>query len=318
MISTIPSNFANVVTPFAPIGRQPVGEETPDLKNSTLKPLEASPETARKENRRSPDERAGEPGERERLELGRGIQEPSSGQLTNSDSANLNATEASIDSRRADQKALERELEQRRQQEIIKEVRQLAARDREVRAHEQAHAAVGGQYAGAPTYEFIRGPDGVSYAVAGEVSIDASEVPNDPQATLEKAQQVRRAAYAPAEPSVADRRVAAEASQMEAEARSELRQQQLENARARVAGDAERGEGVIAAAVSSEPNANAGEAVAEEPSPVGSSGSENAESVTNVTDIKSIDGSIDISRRLIESGAQPNPFPPGQLFNQQA
>ena len=39
-------------------------------------------------------------------------------------------------------------------------VAEMAARDREVRAHEQAHARVGGQYAGQPTYSYQEGPDG--------------------------------------------------------------------------------------------------------------------------------------------------------------
>ena len=107
---------------------------------------------------------------------------------------------------------------QAQEQEQIKE---LAARDREVRAHEQAHAAVGGQYAGAPRYEFERGPDGVRYAVGGEVSIDVSKAAT-PEETLRKAQIVRRAAMAPAEPSAQDRAVAAQASRLEAEAIREL------------------------------------------------------------------------------------------------
>src|SRR5690606_17518641 len=107
------------------------------------------------------------------------------------------------------------------------EIRELAARDREVRRHEQAHAAVGGKYARSPVYEFVRGPDGVRYAVAGEVSIDTSPAAGDPGATISKAQQIRRAASAPAAPSPQDRRVAAGAAVLEAEARIELRQQQL-------------------------------------------------------------------------------------------
>src|SRR5690606_27045580 len=118
--------------------------------------------------------------------------------------------------------AREAQLEQEQE-----EIRELAARDREVRRHEQAHAAVGGKYARSPVYEFVRGPDGVRYVVAGEVSIDTSPVAGDPEATISKAQQIRRAASAPAEPSPRDRRVAAEAAVMEAEARIELRQQQL-------------------------------------------------------------------------------------------
>ena len=68
----------------------------------------------------------------------------------------------------------------------------------------------------------------------GEVSIDTSPIPGDPEATIAKAQQIRRAANAPAEPSPQDRRVAAEASLMEADARAELRQERvIESERAR-------------------------------------------------------------------------------------
>ena len=78
-----------------------------------------------------------------------------------------------------------------------------------VRAHEQAHKAAAGAHAkGGPTYEYQSGPDGKRYAVGGEVQIDTSPVPNDPQATIQKMQQVQRAANAPAEPSSQDRRVA--------------------------------------------------------------------------------------------------------------
>lgn len=114
--------------------------------------------------------------------------------------------------------------EKRKQQEVQTEIKALAARDREVRAHEQAHVAAGGQYAGAATYEFKRGPDGVNYAVGGEVKISTSKE-NTPEATLRKAQIIRRAALAPAEPSPQDRRVAAMATRMEAQARAEIAQQ---------------------------------------------------------------------------------------------
>lgn len=112
-------------------------------------------------------------------------------------------------------------------------IRQLESRDREVRAHEQAHKSVGGQYTGAISYTYQRGPDGVNYAIGGEVSISVSPVQGDPQATIEKADTVRRAALAPAEPSAQDRSVAAQATQLKAEALSELNQQQAEEAAAR-------------------------------------------------------------------------------------
>lgn len=105
------------------------------------------------------------------------------------------------------------------QQAVIAELSKL---DREVRAHEQAHASVGGSYAGAPSLSYQRGPDGRLYAVSGEVSIDVSPVPNDPQATLEKALVIQRAALAPIDPSAADRRIAAKAVAIAGQARAEL------------------------------------------------------------------------------------------------
>lgn len=120
-------------------------------------------------------------------------------------------------------------LEQRRLDEQRREIIQLAARDREVRAHEQAHMAVGGQYAGAATYQFERGPDGINYAIGGEVPI-SSGAESTPQATIRKAQIVRRAALAPADPSPQDRQVAAQASKMEASARKELAEQNRQEA----------------------------------------------------------------------------------------
>lgn len=102
------------------------------------------------------------------------------------------------------------------------QIAELASRDRQVRAHEQAHAAAGGPYAGAPSYSYSRGPDGKRYAVAGEVGIDVAAVPNDPQATLAKMEVVLRAALAPAEPSAQDLRVAAQAQAQMLQARAEL------------------------------------------------------------------------------------------------
>ncbi|EZH78866.1 hypothetical protein AU05_18750, partial [Ectopseudomonas composti] len=110
--------------------------------------------------------------------------------------------------------------QEQRQQQL--EIADLVQSDREVRTHEQAHAAVGGQYAGAPTYSFKRGPDGQRYAVSGEVGIDTAPVPNDPEATLRKMEIVLRAALAPIEPSPQDLRVAALAQAQAAQARVEL------------------------------------------------------------------------------------------------
>lgn len=97
--------------------------------------------------------------------------------------------------------------------EDIELLKDLQARDREVRRHELAHQIVGGQFAGGASYTFERGPDGGRYAVAGEVPIDVGAIPGDPQATIEKMRKVRAAALAPAEPSAQDRAIAAQASQ---------------------------------------------------------------------------------------------------------
>ncbi|WP_151704014.1 putative metalloprotease CJM1_0395 family protein [Nitrincola alkalilacustris] len=116
----------------------------------------------------------------------------------------------------------EREREERRVTE------ELAQRDREVRQHEMAHKAAAGSYAGMVRYEFERGPDGQLYAVGGEVSIDTSAVPDDPEATLEKAEIVLRAALAPVDPSPQDLRVAASARSMAMEARAEIQRREAE------------------------------------------------------------------------------------------
>jgi hypothetical protein len=105
----------------------------------------------------------------------------------------------------------------------------LKARDREVRAHEQAHLAAAGPYAkGPPSFEFQTGPDGQPYAVGGEVQIDTSKVAGNPRATLVKAQTIKRAANAPRNPSAQDRQVAAQAAQLEAQARQEITEERLE------------------------------------------------------------------------------------------
>lgn len=114
------------------------------------------------------------------------------------------------------------------------QVDKLKERDRQVRQHEQAHlAAAGGLAMSGPTYSYQKGPDGVRYAVGGEVNIDTSPG-RTPEETVAKARQIRAAALAPAEPSGQDRAVAAQASQMEMQA-------QMEQTRQGAAGAGERG-----------------------------------------------------------------------------
>jgi hypothetical protein len=114
--------------------------------------------------------------------------------------------------------------------EELQQIDDLKKRDREVRAHEMAHVVAGGSLVrkGA-SFSFKTGPDGVRYAVGGEVSIDTSEVKDDPQATIRKMQHVQRAALAPAQPSGQDRAVASSASQKASTAQAELYEQDRES-----------------------------------------------------------------------------------------
>ena len=109
-----------------------------------------------------------------------------------------------------------------------KQVEQLKKNDVAIHRHEQAHAAAGSQYAGAPQYSYTSGPDGQRYANAGDVSIDISPVAGDPKATIEKMDVVQRAANAPAEPSGADRSVSAKAAAAKQTAQMELAQLKAE------------------------------------------------------------------------------------------
>ncbi len=119
------------------------------------------------------------------------------------------------------------QLEQSFQKELSQEDQQkleyLKSRDREVKTHEQAHlSAAGGLAMGGASFTYEKGPDGTSYAIGGEVGIDTSAVAGDPIATLKKAETIRRAALAPANPSAQDKAVASQASAMANKARAEL------------------------------------------------------------------------------------------------
>jgi hypothetical protein len=101
------------------------------------------------------------------------------------------------------------------------EVAKLKTRDAQVRAHEAAHlAAAGGLAQGGATYSYQRGPDGRSYAVGGEVSIDTGSVGDDPEAARAKALRVVAAALAPADPSGQDLAVASRGRELAAQAQT--------------------------------------------------------------------------------------------------
>ena len=93
-------------------------------------------------------------------------------------------------------------------------IKDLSARDSEVRTHESAHQAAGGGMTGAASFSYQQGPDGRMYAIGGEVSI-ASPSGSTPDETIKNARQVVAAAMAPADPSSQDFAVASSARMVE-------------------------------------------------------------------------------------------------------
>ena len=104
------------------------------------------------------------------------------------------------------------------------ELKRVQTRADKVVAHESAHALVGGTLMlGGPAYQYEVGPDGETYETSGQSRIDMSPVAGNPQATIAKMQQVKRAAMAPLNPSGADRVVASQADQLENQARKVMK-----------------------------------------------------------------------------------------------
>lgn len=129
----------------------------------------------------------------------------------------------------------------------LRMISELKSRDQEVRTHEQAHVAAGGGHVnGGIRYVYQKGPDGQMYAIGGEVSIDVSPVPGDPEATAHKMDQVRRAALAPADPSPQDRNVASRATMLRSDALQEIALMQMEARRETMGVSASDGEGPYA------------------------------------------------------------------------
>lgn len=117
----------------------------------------------------------------------------------------------------------------RAEQSQIAKLKQI---DSAVKGHEMAHLATAGSYArGGAVYSYVKGADGMSYAVGGEVGIDTSKE-STPAKTIAKMQVVRAAALAPADPSSQDRKVAAQAMAAMAEASMEMMQLAREMAEA--------------------------------------------------------------------------------------
>jgi hypothetical protein len=154
---------------------------------------------------------------------------------TNTTNGNHSSDEVPKDAEGAKDSTKSKESELKAKQNELtdaekKIVEQMKKRDNEVRIHENQHKSVGGQYAGSPSYTYERGPDGKQYITEGEVSISLSNE-STAEKTIEKMRIVQNAALAPAEPSAADRKVAAEASRIEQIARQEINNQKLEESK---------------------------------------------------------------------------------------
>lgn len=294
----LPPNFANMVSPFNPLGRQPVGEEGQDTKDSTFKAVEEGAETARGENRTREDDTHREQALRgqERAEAG-------------NRSASSDEEAEAVAPARGDFQPIsaggglaedQSTYEQIKAQEEQREIEQLAARDREVRAHERAHAAVGGQHTGAPQLSYVRGPDGVAYAVSGEVSVSLGAIAGDPEATLQKAEQIQQAALAPADPSPQDRLIAAKAAQLAEQARADIRAAELEGRREEEAARTEQREARKEEAEREQQSQEAREAQQAEQA------RREAERQRN----------IQLSQRLLRIGVEPDSPSPGELLDQ--
>jgi hypothetical protein len=229
--------LANGVLPVTPTQGALLSQVGENAGSTSFAPIEAVTSTSL--SREVPEQKAQPNFAPENA--GQAVLEPNTNQGRNAQSAEASSTEPQAadaeEARAADDQNTqakqqtdnrERESEQvqrqqeRQEQQDLEVIRQLSQRDAEVRAHEQAHSSVGGQYAGSAQYTYQRGPDGVNYAVGGEVPIDVGAINGDPRATLEKMQIVQRAALAPADPSSQDRRVAALASQLANQARAEI------------------------------------------------------------------------------------------------
>lgn len=165
---------------YAPLGKAPVGLEPSDNKDATLPPVEEAAAIAKVRA----EQTTGKPSAVEAKP-----EQSNSGQSATASAAELDAAEAA-------------------------QVRELAATSRKVQAHEAAHAAVGGTLAGSKSFSYVTGPDGIRYAVAGEVGIEFGQSADNPELTMRNALQLRAAALAPADPSPQDLHVAAQASQI--------------------------------------------------------------------------------------------------------
>ncbi len=104
-------------------------------------------------------------------------------------------------------------------EEEKREIEKIRKNGRNVRRRELVYRAVVGNHVrGAASFQYDTGPDGIKYATDGHTSIDTRPVINNPEASIRKAQAIKRTKI--------DRSVAVEIDKMEREARQKLREEQ--------------------------------------------------------------------------------------------
>lgn len=145
--------------------------------------------------------------------------------MPQTDTATPDGTAPSSSESVSERPARETQQTSRLTPEAQQQLSELQQRDRQVKAHELAHKSVGGRYVTGGSFTYQTGPDGRRYAIGGEVTIDTSPG-STPQETLRKAEMIRAAAMAPADPSPQDYRAASQANLQAAEARSEIAAEQ--------------------------------------------------------------------------------------------
>jgi SprA-related family len=105
------------------------------------------------------------------------------------------------------------------------EISKLKARDTRLRQHEQAHhAASAGVDVSSASFTYQKGPNGVNYAVSGDVRIGTSAA-GTPEDRLAQAAMIIDVALAPVDPTPTDRAVAAQARSVAQQASAEIMQQ---------------------------------------------------------------------------------------------
>lgn len=137
------------------------------------------------------------------------------------DTRGLEKNESSPESK-DNQKQKDEDSTQLTQQERS-ELTELKSIDAKVRAHEAAHQS-GSAASGGASFTYKKGPDGVMYAVAGEVPVRI-ESGSTPQESITNLQGVISTALAPADPSPQDISVASKARVMLMKAQQELAQE---------------------------------------------------------------------------------------------